>query len=1677
MRPRRLRLLGQALRGAAVFAFWAVFSSVALAQNPVPFVNLPLVPDAAAPGGPEFTLTVNGTGFVSGAVVDWNGSPLATHFVSGSQLTATIPAADIAAPKTASVTVVNPAPNGGRSNVAFFSVTSRTSSVAFVLASSMATGANPTAVAAGDFNGDGKLDLAVVSQGDDTVSIFLGDGTGSFTMASTLATGSSPLGVAVGDFDGDGKLDLAVINFFDNTTSVFLGDGTGNFTLASSPAVGVMPVSIAVGDFNEDGKLDLAVTNWCGNDPSCPNTGPGSVSTLLGDGSGNFTLVSSPATDINPDWVAVGDFNGDGYLDLAVVNFTGDYPVGAGSLDILLGDGRGGFTLGSSQSTQDGLGIFPAAVTAGDFNGDGVLDLAVANSMGNSLTVLMGDGTGRFTVSGVPAGNGPSSVPLGDFNGDGKLDVAVSDADAVYVMLGDGLGNFSVATHPSTGSEPGSVAIGDFNGDGRLDLAVSNSDGTVSILLQVQSGVTLSPSSLSFGEQQVSTTTSSPQTVTLTNTGNGSLNITNIAASGDFAQTNTCGSTVAAGASCTISVTFTPTATGTRSGAITITDDAAGSPQTVSLTGLGIVSGVSATLSTTSLTFPDQVVETTSAPQAVILTNTGTASLNITSIVSSGDFAETNTCGNSLASGASCSVNVTFTPTQAGTRTGSVTITDNAANSPQSILLTGQGTTAQTYDAAADFEQGWTSHSNPNGVWSYGYSNGFTGPVTLYDQTVEPNLDGIGQLWLSSSVNILESPAADFNDGSAFDDGNISFLANEFVLVAGVGGQYSDLVFTAPADGLYSVSSEFRGAQYYIGTVVGVVTNGQVLFSSSVTTVGQLVPFNTAVSLKAGNTLVFSVGPGGGLQNTGLSVTITGPTSAATVFPTSLSFANQVMQTRSAPQAVTLINPGTATIDITGIAASGDFAQTNTCGNSLASGASCTVSVTFTPTQAGTRTGSVTITDTAPDSPQSVTLTGQGITAAQNTLSFGYYRFENGTPGQVASGSGSILDSSPYQNNGTPVGAPTYSSDVPPVGIPNSVSLQFNGGYSDAVTFDKTFPFNQQGLDVSLDFWLKSPMEQYQEVLWTRLGSSDTNRFNLALNSNGTLALDYRDPDGNLHPLVGEVGSGVPVPADTWTHLNITRLGNEYFVLENGELMATATDSSPNLPTNVGWAIAGRSGYSFQGFLDEVQVSPALSSIVLTENTFDFGGLLVGTTSAKQSVTLTNLGSTPASITSIAASGDFAETNTCGNSLASGANCTISITFTPTAVGTRAGSITINDTASGSPQIVQLTGEGREVGLAPTSLTFAGQNVGTTSAGQFVTLTNQGNTEISLTSVTATGDFETTVPCTSLPPQGSCKILVIFRPTQTGPRTGMLTINDSERGQSTVNLSGTGTAPSVSLSTGSLTFAGQVVNTSSAAQSVTLTNTGSGPLTITSVTTSGDYAATPGHCAGTIAAGASCAIAVVFKPLLAGNRTGSLSIADNASGSPQTVALSGTGEDFVLSARTMSASVTAGQTASYTLSLASEDGFSGTVTLTCTGAPAAAACSLSPSAVTLAASDATLITVGVTTTARSTSPPAGRHRLPGPRSRGVWLLLTLLITLAMSVWTWRRSAVPRRALLWVPLGAALLLVALWAGCGSSGGGTTLQPRVTGTPAGTYSLTVAATDSGLTANVALTLVVN
>ena len=254
-----------------------------------------------------------------------------------------------------------------------------------------------------------------------------------------------------------------------------------------------------------------------------------------------------------------------------------------------------------------------------------------------------------------------------------------------------------------------------------IALALSITDNAHGSPLRAAPAVSLSSTSLTFS-QQVGTT-SKAQTVTLSNTGNATLSITSLAVIGtnsrNFAETNTCGSSVAAGAHCTISVTFTPPASGSRTASVSITDNASGSPQTVSLSGTGTAALVS--LSPTTLAFGNQPVDVTSTAQTVTLSNTGNATLSIGSLAVTGtnasDFAQANTCGSSLAAGANCTIAVMFTPSVTGTVAASLSISDNSSGRPQTVSLSGAGT--------HDVILSWAASTTP-GVVGYDVYRGTT---------------------------------------------------------------------------------------------------------------------------------------------------------------------------------------------------------------------------------------------------------------------------------------------------------------------------------------------------------------------------------------------------------------------------------------------------------------------------------------------------------------------------------------------------------------------------------------------------------------------------------------------------------------------------------------------------------------------------------------------------------------------------------------------------------------------------------------------------------------------------------------------------------------------------------------------------------------------------------------
>jgi hypothetical protein len=369
----------------------------------------------------------------------------------------------------------------------------------------------------GDFNGDGKPDLLIsnecVSDADctqGTVAVLLGNGDGTYQPALVTKTGAVLASVAIGDFNGDGKLDVAVnnacpdIGCTSGSVNILLGNGDGTFQPSVAYPSGGNAFSVETGDINGDGKIDVVVVN-----------GSNSAGVLLGNGDGTFKPVSAVTTSTSGNSaVFLGDFNGDNKPDLAVVTSSCDStPTCTRSVNVLLGNGDG--TFGQPVGNQSNVGLNSQAVALGDLNGDGKLDLAVVDDCvpttatcgAEFVDVFLGNGDGTFKTakSSVLSSTDVTFIGFGDLNGDGKPDAVTLDPDAAFatVMLGAGDGTFQILNaYETDGTSPLFGVLGDLNGDGKTDLAVANAcqlnfqtscSGTVAVLLGNGNGTLQDP--------------------------------------------------------------------------------------------------------------------------------------------------------------------------------------------------------------------------------------------------------------------------------------------------------------------------------------------------------------------------------------------------------------------------------------------------------------------------------------------------------------------------------------------------------------------------------------------------------------------------------------------------------------------------------------------------------------------------------------------------------------------------------------------------------------------------------------------------------------------------------------------------------------------------------------------------------------------------------------------------------------------------------------------------------------------------------------------------------------------------------------------------------------------------------------------------------------------------------
>jgi hypothetical protein len=922
----------------------------------------------------------------------------------------------------------------------------------------------------------------------------------------------------------------------DNSGNIFIPDwgnyrvrrvdaSTGNITTVGGNGIGNLPL---IGDgggswgFWDTGVAVDATGNMFVEDlggDSIRQVDPlGNITTVAGNGTHGYSGDGGPAIDASLNLA---------YFPAVAVDSSGNlFIADAGNCVIrrvdtanprtittVAGNNNCGYSGDGGPATSASL-FYPVGVAT-----DSLGDLFIADYVNNrvrrvdvkgTITTVAGNGLPGFSGDGGPA-TSASLVAVG---------IAVDSLGNILISYGNRVRRVDsvtgiISTIAGNGSQgfagdggPALNAV--FNGE--IGLAVDSggnifiADGGNRRIRRISAFpvASLISSTAAFGNQPVGTT-SPPQPVTLYNSGMAALSISSIATSAEYAQTNTCASSVAAGGNCTISVTFTPTTTGTQTGTLTITDNTngvSGSSQTIALTGTGSNSGT-ASVSPASRSFGSQAMGTTSAAKTVTLTSTGTTNLNILSITitgaNAGDFGETNNCPASMAPAAKCTISVTFTPSQTGAETAALTFADSAANSPQSAALAGTGLL----------------------------------PVSL--SPASPSFSKQAE----NTTSVAKTVTLTNNLDSA--------LAITSITTSGDFAQTNNCGSSVPANSTCTIWVTFTPG------IIGADTG----------------------------TLTVTDGAANSPQTASLAGTGVLP---VTLLPASPSFGKQAENTTSAAKTISLTNNLDSTLAISSITTSGDFAQTNTCGSSVAANTTCTISVTFTPSIIGADTGTLTVTDGAANSPQTASLAGTGVLPV------------------------TLLPASP------------------------SFGKQAENTTSAAKTITLT-----NNLDSALTI------------------------------SNITTSGDFAQTNT----------CGSSVAANTTCTISVT-FTPSIIGADSGTL--TVTDGAANSPQT---ASLGGTG------VEQAKVAPA---------SLGFGGETVGSSSAGKTVTLTNnlSAALPISITFTGAyPGDFAETDTCAGSVGAASSCTITVTFTPTATGTRTATLNVNDTANNSPQTVALTGTGK----------------------------------------------------------------------------------------------------------------------------------------------------------------------------------------------------------------------------------------------------------------------------------------------------------------------------------------------------------------------------------------------
>ncbi|MNR71694.1 hypothetical protein D3C71_23270 [compost metagenome] len=1062
-------------------------------------------------------------------------------------------------------------------------------------------------------------------------------------------------------------------------------------------------------------------------------------------------------------------------------------------------------------------------------------------------------------------------------------------------------------------------------GESAGNLSVSSSAGPIEARL---SGVGVAPaaalSSLDFGDVLVSA--SKDGAVTLSNQGIDSITVGSpkLAAGPFSVKNNSCPGTLQAGAECSIALTANPSATGVASSTLEVSTTAGLKTATLAVRG----TAGALTLSPATLpAFPVTQVGQTRTSAAITVTNSGTATLTGLAFNPTSDFSTVDsTCGVDLAAGQSCAFMVRYSPSAPTPSTGAITLSADAPAKPVSMALSGTGAAqaATLSDVAFGSVLVGSGKEAPATLKNTG-----VGPLTVGVPTSQ-SIEGAGFTFVSTTCTAVLDAGASCLVAVRFAPAAGTAYAGTLKVSTGAGERSA----TLSAVGLQPIAQIAPATVTFAPQQVAAASTSQ---SVSIRNTGSAPLHVTAVKVASGApdfsqssncatvavndtcvvTVSFaptSVGPRSGaltVEHDGIgdtSVALAGTGQAASADLTPVSFGN-VSVSKSSTAAATLTNTGLAAISVTPPAAGSvsgtDFKfASSTCGTSLAAGASCQVLVSFTPTAASARTGQVSITTGAGTKASSLEGTGiQGVSSL-STASLTFAATQVGTAAasrQVTltnTGSDVLNISAVQVSSGASDFGATSNCTAVNKGDTCTVTVTFTPTAVGARAGTVTLAHDGTGassISVAGNGQAQAGSLSTPTFSATAVGSSST--ATATLSNEGIGVLSVTKPTASA--VTGSGFSFVSTTCGASLAVSATcSVTVRFSPTSTSPASGALTVATGAGPKSVTLGSTGIQGYA--------SVSPA----ALT-----FSAQQTGTSSAAQAVTVTNTGTNVLQLSGVGISSgtsDFAQSNNCASVPING-TCTINVSFTPSVTGARAGTLSLVHDGGGVAS-VNLSGTGQDATATLSAVSFP-NTVVSASTTLTSTLQNTGIGPISVTtpsaaSVTGTDfSFVSTTCGSTLAAGATCNVSVKFSPSAKSARTGTLTVATGA-GTKTAALSGTGLQGTVSVAPSSLVFDAQQTGTKSSNKTVTVTNTGTAPLTVTSVRfeLGTSVYAQSNTCSTALAVNGTCTISVSFTPPSAGSHLETISVVTNGSNNGS-ISVTGTGQapSATLTAPTFSA--------------------------------------------------------------------------------------------------------------------------------------------------------------------------